>query len=442
MSSSPKQLLSVTDGIFLTVGMVIGVGIFKAPSIVAGNTAGGMEFLLAWLLGGAVSLCGALVYAELSSRHPDTGGEYSFIAHGLGSGAAFLFAWSRMTVIQTGAIAAVAFVFGEYASEIVRLGPHSAAIYAAFSVIALTLLNFAGTLESKTLQKVMEVVLIAGLLFLAIAGMVVGSTPKPAAAGSGGGDFLFAMMFVFFTFGGWNEAAYLAGEVREPRRNMLKILVGGIVAVTLLYLLVNIGYLVALGQGGIAGSKAVGADVMRLVAGDKGAVVLAIIVCISALTTINAAVFTGARTNFAMGRDYPLFARLGNWRESGSTPANALVLQGAITLVLIAVAAITAKDGFDAMVAYTAPVFWTFFLLTGVTLFILRFKSKTESEFKVPFYPVIPLIFCTMCGFMLWKALAYVFNPQYGPKFGNLVLAGLLVMLAGIPLYLFARKKQ
>jgi len=442
MSSVPKQLLSVTDGIFLNVGMVIGVGIFKAPSIVAGNTAGGVEFLLAWLLGGVVSLCGALVYAELSSRHPETGGEYTFLAHGLGSGAAFLFAWSRMTVIQTGAIAAVAFVFGEYASEILRLGQHSVAIYAALSVGALTLLNLAGTLQSKTLQKVMEIALIAGLLFLAIAGMVVGGTPKPAAAGSSGGDFLFAMMFVFFTFGGWNEAAYLAGEVRDPRRNMIKILVGGIVAVTVLYLLVNIGYLVALGQGGVAGSKAVGADVMRLVAGDKGAVVLAFIVCVSALTTINAAVFTGARTNFAMGRDYPLFARLGNWRESGSTPANALLLQGAISLVLIVAAAMTAKDGFDAMVAYTAPVFWTFFLLTGVTLFILRFTGQTQSEFKVPLYPVIPLIFCTMCGFMLWKALAYIFNPQYGPKFGNLVLAGLLVMLAGIPLYWFARKAK
>ena len=440
MSSSPRQLLSVTDGIFLSVGMVIGVGIFKAPSIVAGNTSGGIEFLSAWLLGGLVSLCGALVYAELSSRHPETGGEYAFIAHGLGRGVAFLFAWSRMTVIQTGAIAAVAFVFGEYASEVVRLGEHSVAIYAALSVVALTLLNLAGTLQSKTLQKVMEIVLIAGLVFLAVAGMVVGSTPKPAAAGSSGGDFLFAMMFVFFTFGGWNEAAYLAGEVREPRRNMLKILVGGIVAVTVIYLLVNIGYLVALGQGGIAGSKAVGADVMRLVAGEKGAVVLALIVCVSALTTINAAVFTGARTNFAMGRDFPLFARLGNWRESGSTPANALVLQGAISLVLIVAAAMTAKDGFDAMVAYTAPVFWTFFLLTGVTLFIFRFKSKAESEFKVPLYPVIPLIFCTMCGFMLWKALAYIFNPAYGPKFGNLVLAGLMVMLAGIPLYWFARK--
>ncbi len=441
MSAAPRQLLSVTDGIFLNVGMVIGVGIFKAPSIVAGNTAGGTEFLLAWLLGGAVSLCGALVYTELSSRYPETGGEYAFLMHGLGRGAAFLFAWSRMTVIQTGAIAAVAFVLGEYASEIVRLGEQSAAIYAALSVIALTLLNLAGTLQSKTLQKVMEIALIAGLLFLAVAGVAVGGTPKPAAAGSGGGDFLFAMMFVLFTFGGWNEAAYLAGEVRDPRRNMLKILAGGIVAVTVLYLLVNIGYLVALGQGGVAASKAVGADVMRLVAGDKGAVVLSFIVCISALTTINAAVFTGARTSFAMGRDFPLFGKLGDWRENGSTPANALVLQGAITLALIVAAAMTARDGFDAMVAYTAPVFWTFFLLTGVTLFILRHRDKADSEFKVPLYPVVPLIFCAMCGFMLWKAVDYIFNPHYGPKFGSLVLAGLLVMLAGAPLYWFARKK-
>src|SRR6185436_17571759 len=140
-----------------------------------------------------VSLCGALVYAELSARYPETGGEYAFLTHGMGSGTAFLFAWSRMTVIQTGAIAAVAFVFGEYASEIVRLGDQSAAIYAALSVIALTLLNFAGTLESKTLQKVMQMILIPGLLFLAFAGMIVGGTLKPDFAGSGGCNFLFAM---------------------------------------------------------------------------------------------------------------------------------------------------------------------------------------------------------------------------------------------------------
>ncbi len=444
MSATPKQLLSVPDGMFLTIGMMIGVGIFKAPSVVAGNTSGSTEFLLAWLLGGAISLCGALVYAELSSRYPETGGEYAFLTHGLGRGTAFVFAWARMTVIQTGAIAAVAFVFGEYASEIFRLGDRSVAIYAALSIVALTLLNLAGTLQSKTLQKVMEIILIAGLLLLAAAGLLSSGTPvpaKPPAAGSGGGDFLFAMMFVFFTYGGWNEAAYLAGEVRDPRRNMLKILVGGILAVMLLYLLVNVGYLAALGHGGVAASKAVGADVMRLVAGDLGANLLALIVCISALTTINAAVFTGARTNFAMGRDTPLFAKLGAWRESGSTPANALVLQGAITLVLIVAASMAAKDGFDAMVAYTAPVFWTFFLLTGVTLFILRFRGGEAPPFRCPLYPVIPLIFCTMCGFMLWKALAYVFHPQYGPKFGNLVLAGLAIMAAGIPLYFFSKRK-
>jgi amino acid transporter len=184
---------------------------------------------------------------------------------------------------------------------------------------------------------------------------------------------------------------------------------------------------------------------MRMVAGEAGAVLLSFIVCVSALTTINAAVFTGARTNFAMGRDYPMFRKLGNWREKGSTPANALLLQGTITLVLIAAAAATARDGFDSMVAYTAPVFWTFFLLTGLVLFVLRFREQREGranrEFKVPLYPLVPLVFCTMCGFMLWKAVAYVFNPDYGPKFGSLVLAGLLVMAAGIPVYLLARRK-
>ena len=438
--SAPKPLLSVADGVFLNVGMVIGVGIFKAPSIVAGNTSGSAEFLLAWLLGGAISLCGALVYAELAARHPVTGGEYAFLGEGYGRGTAFVFAWSRMTVIQTGAIAAVAFVFGEYASEICGLGEHGTAIYAALSVVAMTLLNFVGTLETKLLQKVMESALIAGLIALALAGFAFGSAARPAAQGSGG-DFLLAMMFVLFTFGGWNEAAYLSGEVRDPRRNMMKVLVGGIAVVTALYLLVNLGYLAALGQGGVAASKAVGADVMRLAVGETGAVALSLIVCVSALTTINAAVFTGARSNFAMGRDFPLFARLGSWRERGSTPANAILLQGAITLVLIGAASLATRDGFDAMVAYTAPVFWTFFLLTGTTLFVFRARHGRQSEFKVPLYPAIPLVFCTMCGFMLWKAVDYIFNPQYGPKFGTLALSGLVVMAAGIPVYWLARRR-
>src|SRR2546423_7059904 len=151
---------------FLTVGMILGALIFKAPSTVAGATSSTTQFLLAWLLGGVVSLCGALVYAELASHHPDTGGEYVFLRDGWGRGMAFVFAWARMTVIQTGAIAAVAFVFGDYASEMLRLGANSSAIYAAIGVVALTALNIVGTRETKWLQIIMQVLLFAGLAFI------------------------------------------------------------------------------------------------------------------------------------------------------------------------------------------------------------------------------------------------------------------------------------
>ena len=434
----PLELLSVGDGIFLTVGMIIGALIFKAPSMVAGATSGPLPFLLAWLLGGAISLCGALVYAELASRHPHTGGEYVFLNEGMGRGVAFLFAWSRMTVIQTGAIAAVAFVFGDYASEIFSLGKNSSAIWAAAATIVLTVLNLVGTLQTKALQKVMETTLIAGLVLFSIAAIVIGGTPKPAT-GSGSGSFGFAMIFVLLAYGGWNEATYLAGEVRDARRNMTRILVWGVIAVTALYLLVNLAYLAVLGHGGIRDSKAVAADMMRIIAGEKGAVVLALIVCISVLTTMNAAIFTGARTSWAFGRDFRLLRFLGNWRETGSTPANALILQGAITLLLVAAGAAT-PDGFNAMVAYTTPVFWTFMYLVATSFFLLRDRAKDQSAFRTPFYPHVPLVFCIACLYMLWSSIDYVRNPDYGPQFGWAVGAVLLVMAAGIPLYLANRR--
>ncbi len=432
---APKQLLSVSDGIVLICGMVIGAGIFKAPSIVAGNSSGAAEFLGAWVLGGVISLCGALVYAELATRHPDTGGEYAFLSRGMGRGVAFVFAWARMTVIQTGAIAAVAFVLGDYASEIVRLGDKSSAIYAAIGVVALTALNVAGTLESKGLQKIMQYLLFAGLAVLVIAGFMAGAPAKPAAAG-GGGSFGLAMIFVLLTFGGWNEAAYLSGEVRDARRNMIRILLYGILAVTAVYLLVNVAYLAALGLAGVKESKAVAADVARLALGEKGAILIALVVCLAALTTMNAAIFTGARTTYAMGRDFSFFSKLGAWRESGSTPANALLVQGAITLVLVIASAVT-PDGFSAMVAYTSPVFWTFFLLTALTLFVFRRKGG-NAPFRVPLYPIVPIAFCTACVYMLYSSINYV---RFAVEFGVAVFAGLVIMVLGIPLYFLARRR-
>jgi APA family basic amino acid/polyamine antiporter len=444
IGAEPRQLLSIFDGVFLMVGMVIGVGIFKAPSDVAGNVATSVEFLLAWLAGGAISLAGALVYAELSARHPATGGEYTFISRGLGRATAFMFAWSRTTVIQTGAIAAVAYVFGEYATQIFPLGAHGPAIYAALSVIGLTVLNLIGTLQSKNLQKVMETLLVVGLIGVGIGGIVVATPTQPvvSTSPSPGGSYGLAMIFVLLTYGGWNEAAYLGGEVKEPRKNMTRILVWGIVAVTALYMLVNIGYLAALGLDGMRNSKVVAADVMRLIAGEKGAILLSIIVCVSAFTTINAAIFTGARSSYAFGQDFALFASLGRWRESGSTPATALIWQAAITLALIAASDAFALDGFKVMVAYTTPVFWTFFLLTGITLFVFRSRDRNGEgpSFRVPGYPVVPIAFCGSCVYMLYSSIEFVRGP-YGPSFGMAVLGGILVMALGLPLYLVSRRR-
>ncbi len=432
----PLELLSVGDGVFLTVGMIIGAAIFKSPSMVASTTENGWTFLLAWFLGGVISLCGALVYAELASRHPHTGGEYVFLNEGMGRGIAFLFAWSRMTVIQTGAIAAVAFVFGDYASEIFPLGPHSSALWAAGCVAVLTAFNFVGTLQSKALQKTMETVLITSMVLFSVAAIAVGGAPKPAPTG-GSGPFGLGMIFVLLAYGGWNEAAYLGGEVRDARRNMTRILVWGVVAVTALYLLVNVGYLAVLGHAGIRASKAVAADVMRVIAGDKGAVVIALIVCISVLTTVNAAIFTGARTSWALGRDSSALRFLGDWRERGSTPANALLVQGAITLLLVAAGAAT-PDGFNAMVAYTTPVFWLFMYLVSTSFFLMRDRSKEKAPFRTPIYPHIPFVFSMACLYMLYSSVTYATSPDF--KFGWAVGAGLLVMAAGIPLYLATRK--
>jgi amino acid transporter len=141
-----------------------------------------------------------------------------------------------------------------------------------------------------------------------------------------------------------------------------------------------------------------------------------------------------------LGQSFPLFSALGRWREAGSTPANALLLQGMLALVLVGAGSLT-PDGFESMVAYTAPVFWTFFLLTGLTLVVLRRREGAAAPFQVPFYPLVTAAFCAMCAFMLYKSVTYIMNPQFGPKFGTAVLAGLLVMAAGIPLYFAARQR-
>jgi amino acid transporter len=434
-SSRPQPTLTVTDTVALLVGMVIGVGIFKLPALVAMNTSGELGFLLLWLAGGVISVIGALCYAELCSAHPDAGGEYHFLTRAFGPSVGFLFAWARMTVIQTGAIALVAFLTGDYATRILNLGAHSSAIYAGLTVVLLTALNIAGTLQSKWAQKVLEVATVGLMIAAIVIGLMYdGGTPAPApdatvSLGAAG----LAMVFVLLTYGGWNEVAYLSAEIKDVRRNMVRIVLIGIGLVTLLYLLMNLAYLNVLGFSAMRGSQAVGADLMQKLLGRPGEVFLSVTVVLAALTTVNAAIITGARTNYALGRDFPLFGYLGRWDRRAAGPVNALLVQGAIALGLVGLGIFTGKD-FVAMVEYTAPVFWLFLMLTGLSLFVFRRREDAATRpFSVPLYPVTPLIFVAACGYMLYSSLAYT---------GVGAMVGVAVLAAGVPVLLWSRQRR
>jgi amino acid transporter len=207
----------------------------------------------------------------------------------------------------------------------------------------------------------------------------------------------------------------------------------GLGVLTLLYLLANAAYLRALGHSGVAASEAVGADVMRHAVGGLGAAAVGLVVIIAALSSANATMITGARSNYALGRDIPLFGFLGGWYEAGSTPKAAFLLQGAIALALVGFGAL-ARSGFEAMVAYTAPVFWLILLGTGASLIALRRRDPAaERPFRVPLYPLTPLLFCAIAGYMLYSSVAYA---------GRGALLGLAVMLAGLPLLALGRARQ
>ena len=435
--AAPRASLSVVDGVAIMVGIVIGIGIFKTPPLVASNVGSETAFLALWVAGGLITLIGALVYAELAAAYPSTGGEYHFLFRAFGQGLAFLFGWARVSVIQTGAIAAVGFVFGDYAQQVLPLGPYGPAIYAGVSIALLTVVNLIGTFESKYTQVVFTALTIFAVLLVVVVGLtapgaVAPSTPGATPIDVGMGAMGFAMIFILLTYGGWNEAAYLSAEMRDVRRDMVRVLVFGTAIIALLYVLINWAYLHVLGLDQLRKSDAVGADLMRHTFGERGALVLSLVVCVAALSTLNGTIFTGARVYHALGEDLSLRA-IGFWSDRGNNPRNALMLQGAIALALVVFGAVT-RGGFQAMIEYTAPVFWFFLLLVGISFFVLRHREpERDRPFRVPLYPLTPLVFCLTCIYLLYSSVVYT---------GLGALVGIAVLLVGAPLLLLSRNES
>jgi APA family basic amino acid/polyamine antiporter len=430
-SNHPARVLRTVDAVALIVGIVIGAGIFRTPSLVAGNVDSGWMMLLVWLVGGIVSLAGALCYAELATAFPNTGGDYYFLMRAFGKRIAFLFAWARMSVIQTGSIALLCFIFGDYATEIYSLGNYSSVIYAAAAVIALTAINLRGVNMGTGAQKLLTLLEVIGLLVIIFVGLFVLSPAEEISqiSESGSGNVLgLAMVFVLLTFGGWNEAAYISSEMKSGQKWIAKALIFGILLITVIYFLVNLAFLRGLGLSGMAGSNAIASDFMGNAFGQTGVVLISFLVGVAALTSANATIFTGARSNYALGRDFPVFAFMGKWKNKSEGPVNAFVIQGVIAMVLISLG-LFSRSGFETMIDYTAPVFWFFLLMVGLSLFVLRRKEPGKDRpFKVPLYPFLPLVFCISSCYLLYSSIVYT---------GWGAFVGISVLLAGALLLIF-----
>ena len=436
---APQQVFGLHHAISLIVGIVIGAGIFKAPSMVASLT-GTPEWMFgAWLLGGVMSLVGALCYAELATTYAHTGGDYHFLRRAYGRPVAFLFGWARFSVITTGSIALLAFVFGDYMKQLVPLpgvaASGSTALYAAGAILVLSWINLRGVRTGASAQTWLTLIEIGGLLLLAGGAFALAgdAAPLPPAVTSPDAAALgMAMVFVLLTYGGWNEAAYISAELRDARRNMVKSLVWSILVITTLYLLVNWALWKGLGLEGMARSEAVAADLLNAAFGPAGSTIISIIVAISALTSMNATMIVGARTTHAIGRDWPALATLGIWDAERGTPVMAMRMQCIVALLLVAIGA-WQGSGFKSMVEFTAPVFWLFFLLAGLSLFVLRRRDPNiERPFRVPIYPLLPALFCSMSAYMLWSSLSYVYSQSLGGL--NAAWIGVAVLAIGCAL--------
>ena len=429
-AAEPQPLLRRRDAVAIIVGIVIGAGIFKTPPMVAGLAGDPGWVVAAWIAGALISLAGALCYAELASTFPHAGGDYHFLTRAYGRHVSFLYAWARATVINTGSIALLAFVFGDYFASAIGVGSavstHGLAIAA---VVALTVLNIVGLRVTARAQNWMTVGLVLGVIALVVAAIVAprldAPLPAPFSASPAPGMLGLAMVFVLLTYGGWNEAAYISAELERGRGAIVTALVVSIAIIGTLYVAVNVALMHGLGFPALTKSKAAGADLMIRAFGPWAGNAIGLIVSLAVLTSINGTMITGARTNYAMGRDWRPLRFLSGWHAARGVPVTAYVVQTVIALALIGFGTLQ-HDGFEAMVEFTAPVFWAFLFLVGVSLFVLRrTHGNVERPFRVPLYPVTPIVFCAACAYLFHSSVTYAASR-------DAVHVSLLVMAVGV----------
>lgn len=432
------------------VGIIIGSSIYKLAPAIAASVPSSAALMLAWVCGGLFAFCGALCYAELACALPQDGGEYNYLGRAYGRRMAFLYAWAVLWVIRPGTIGSIAFVFAEHAQQLFPLAQHGPAdssglgvsIYAVGIVLLLTGVNMFGIRPGTRIQNFLSVAKLLGLLaIVAIAFWHPATTESVAATQGGPLDWRRAMIFILYAFGGWSDMPMVAAEVRDPERNLFRALVVGTLVVTTIYLLVNLACLYSLGFERFRSADLIAVELVRPMFGATGERLVAALVCITAAGALNGMIFTGARVAFALGQDHRWFAPLARWSDRYGGPLVALAAQAAISVALIRSFG-EQGDGFGRMLNYTSPVFFAFFLLTGVALWALRRKEPSlPRPFRTPGYPITWLVFCLSSAFMPYSSVSYAVDQLRQDEGTHEALWAGGLMLAGLVIALLARRQ-
>ena len=419
--------LGLFDATMIVMGGIIGSGIFMNPAVVAKQVHTPFLILGAWILGGLFALAAAFIWAELAALRPDVGGQYAYLREAFHPGVAFLYGWVLLLVIQTGGMAAVAVTFARYFVELTYL-PIPSPYLAALVLAMLTVINCLGVRAGSTVQSILMVLKILAIAMLVVCGFLFASRStnpsglldRPASL-----DLLTAfgaaMVPVIFAYGGWQTSTFIAGEIKEPRKNLPRGLIFGVSGVVLLYLAANVVYVSVLGSNGLAGSSAPASDVMRNAFGDTGARVIAAGIAISTAGFLSQSILTAPRVYFAMAQDGVFFKQVATVHPITRAPVVAIVLQGVLAIVI----ALLGK--YDQILNYVVSVDSIFFGLTACCIFVFR-RREAVAVTRVPGHPVTTILFIAVC----WLV---ALNTIY--RYPKNTLIGIGIMFTGILVYMF-----
>ncbi|HXY60918.1 MAG TPA: amino acid permease [Chthoniobacterales bacterium] len=439
-STAESQLarrLGLFDTTMLVMGGIIGSGIFINPYVVAQQVPSTILILAAWAFGGLIALAGAFIYAELSSQTSTSGGQYVYLREAFHPALAFVYGWALLLVTQSGGMAAVAVTFAKYVCVLANLesSDNLSAILAAIALVILTIINCCGVRAGSTTQNVFMILKLLAIAALVAFGLNVNrpqgvTLPGPTSSAPGVWNSLTAfgaaLIPVQFAYGGWQTSCFVAGEVRNPQRNLPRGLLFGVLGVIAVYLSVNFVCVNALGPFGLASTRTPASAVMRLALGDTGATIIAIGIAFSAIGFLSQSMLTAPRVYFAMAEDGLFFSSLAKVNRA-RVPAFAIALQGVLAIV------ITLSGRYEQILNYVISVDVVFFALTAATVFVFRrrFRDRSVDTFRIPGHPFTTSFFILACA-------GVAFSTAY--RYPQNSAIGLGIMLSGIPVYLFWRR--